>query len=355
MRSTVRTLGTLTGKIRRGYPGSATVEAPEADRVAPALAATTEGDRGDLAQRQLLPEDEQPGDRRDAGLEAHEDAEDVARQAAQRLDLERVRDDARQQRDAEAEREELRLDEVGSRLRDPGPERDERGDDHRERQALHALEAGPGALRDEDVGRPEGAGDERQADADEVGVAAGPGEEHDADRGEQRPQQVQAAARAEHRHGERPGELRGDRDAERDPVERLVEREVHAAEHEAVQPGELEVRARVAARIGADDREEDDRREAEAQRRRPRRAEVVEQRRGERGAELQGDDRAEDEPERRNPVDPALHYGLIFRPVANSQVDQAMQTAARPPVTARARPTGTSLVPRKPYRTACTR
>ena len=40
-----------------------------------------------LARPQVLAQDQEPGKRRDGGLEAHEDAEDVARHPPQRLGL----------------------------------------------------------------------------------------------------------------------------------------------------------------------------------------------------------------------------------------------------------------------------
>src|SRR5690242_19345592 len=53
--------------------------------------------------------------------------------------------------------------------------------------------------------------------------------------------------------------------------------------------------------------------------------------------------------------DDRFAHGLSLRPLRNSQALQATVAPARTAVMASATPTGTSLVPRNPYRTACTR
>ena len=169
--------------------------------------------------------------------------------------------------------EQRRVEQVGPGLRDAGDERDQRRPDHRDRQALAAVEEAPGPLREQDVEAPEAGGDRartrrrscraRRPPATGAASSTMPGSR------ERDPDEVEPPAREQRRDGDRPEELDRHRDAERDPVERLVEREVHRAEREAEDRDEPQRPRVVAPAPRAPHGEQDERREPQAQHGRP--------------------------------------------------------------------------------------
>ena len=199
------------------------------------------------------------------------------------------------------------VQQVGARLREARDERDERRPDHRDRQALAAVEeparrAGRARCRGPRTRR-------RRARTTTPTVSRPPPACHGAasstmpSRRERDPDEVQPAAREQRRDRDRPEELDRHRDAERDAVERLVERQVHRAEREAEERDEPQRPGVVPPAPRAPHGEQDERREAQAQHRRPGGARLVEQRRRERRAELDRRDAREDERDRRDRVE----------------------------------------------------
>ena len=107
---------------------------------------------------------------------------------------------------------------AGSTPRRPSPAR-----------ALAAGKRRPARCGEQDVRRPARGGDQHEARPTVSMPSAPPGSASSTmpAGGERDPHEVEPPARAEHGHRERPDELDRHRDAERDAVERLVEREVH--------------------------------------------------------------------------------------------------------------------------------
>src|SRR5215210_3874056 len=71
-------------------------------------------DAHDLASDEVLPKHDEAGQGGDPGLEAHHHAEDAGRDAAQGLELERVGDRAREDRDREPLGEQRGVEEVAA-------------------------------------------------------------------------------------------------------------------------------------------------------------------------------------------------------------------------------------------------
>ena len=116
---------------------------------------------------------------------------------------------------------------VGARLGDARHERDERRHDHRDRQALAAVEDAAGALREQDVEppsrRPRPATNATPTASRPPPAATAPASSTIPIAASADPDEVEPPARRAPRDRERPEELDRHRDAERDPVERLVE------------------------------------------------------------------------------------------------------------------------------------
>ena len=162
--------------------------------------------------------------------------------------------------------------------------------------------ARPTRSGEQDVSRPEAACGQRQGDAGRIELSADAREHDDTGAGEQRPEGVLRAARHHDGQAERPDELERHGQPERDAVDREVEAGVHRGQDEAEEPGQSKVARVVAAEARSPERDQDDAGEGGAQKRRPDRAELVEQRRCERRAELDGGDRGEHQAERRHPA-----------------------------------------------------
>ena len=161
-----------------------------------------------------------------------------------------------------------------------------------------AVPSGDGAAfgREQDVGRPERPGEQRQRRAEQRHRAAGRGgEEHDPGRRQCHPHEVGATPRAPDRDRQRPDELQRHRDPERDPVERQVEAEIHRREHEPEHRHVSRSPTPDRPNRRTPDRHQRDRGQADAQEHRPRRPDLVEQLLGDRCADLDRDDSAEDE------------------------------------------------------------
>ena len=256
-------------------------------------------DRGQLGRAEVLPEHDEAGERGDRRLERHQHAEDRLRDPPQRLELERVRQHRRRERDDERRAEQVGLAERAAALDEAGREHDQRADRHRERQPRAARERLAGALGQVDVGDPASGRREREQHAEAVDrAAARVGEQHDPGRGEHDPDDVERPPRADHGDQQRAGELDRDRDAERDPVHRLVDRPVHQPERDAERARDPQV----AFEPRPPDRPQHERGEREPQERRAARPELVEQRHGERRADLQRARRGEHQPHRDAPL-----------------------------------------------------
>jgi hypothetical protein len=165
------------------------------------------------------------------------------------------------------------------------------------------LPADPG--REQYVGRPEAAGEQRQRDAEPVEVG-GPEvrQQDDPAAGHGHPEQIERTPRPRDRHAERADELECHGDAERDPVDRLVEAQVHRDEREPVCQGQPPLGARQTPHRRAPQRREDDGREQHAEEGRAARADLVEQGLREGPAELDRRHRGQHEQRRRYTVGP---------------------------------------------------
>ena len=133
---------------------------------APALAITTSPIAIQSRSGEVLAEHDEAGQRGDRRLERHQHAEHALRQRAQRLDLERVGQHGRGDRDREQGAEQLGLEELGAGVGDPERRDEHRARHHRDREPAAAGEERAGALGEHDVGRPQRAGGERERDAD---------------------------------------------------------------------------------------------------------------------------------------------------------------------------------------------
>jgi len=133
----------------------------------------------------------------------------------------------------------------------------------------------------------------------EVGGVSGT-EQDDAGSGDGNPEEVERAARGGERDTERPHELEGHGDSQWDSVEREVEARVHRGEHEPEHDRQSNLGSRVAAQARTPDGEQHDGGDGDADERRTDCAELLEERRGERCAELHRGDRREDEGDRRD-------------------------------------------------------
>ena len=124
-----------------------------------------------------------PGERRDDGLEAEQDAEHPLREVAQGDELEGVGQHRRQDGDAETERDVPGRPAVDGRQ----PERRDRDRRHDEGEGepVEPSERLAGALAEDDVGRPHDSRERREADTDEVEPVPRrvqhAGDEHDAE------------------------------------------------------------------------------------------------------------------------------------------------------------------------------
>jgi hypothetical protein len=151
---------------------------------------------------------------------------------------------------------------------------------------------------EQDVRRPRGAGEQREAGSGGGDVPGLHAQDQDADRGQADPQQVAQPAGAENGKGERSDELDGHGDAERDPGEGLVDGPVHDAERDAETDDHPPVRGGPAAQRRAGERAEHDRAGDEPQPHHARRRDLVEQVLRDRGTELDGENSEQHQPDR---------------------------------------------------------
>ena len=189
------------------------------------LAATTNADRDDLAAPRSGRGRGSPANAATAGSRLMSTLEDVARDAAQRLGLERVRHGGAEEADCEADGEDAGRQQVVPPSAIPGPSGTSAATTMASATPSAPRKRGPARGGEDDVDRPAAPATTAKAQAERVEAvrAAGVGEQDDAGGGEHDPDQVERAAGPDDRHGQRPGELDRHRDAERDAVQRLVE------------------------------------------------------------------------------------------------------------------------------------
>ena len=158
----------------------------------------------------------------------------------------------------------------------------------------------PIARREHDVGGPEAAREQRKATPSESSAPPGVGESSTIPAPASAAQsRSRRAARRPKRDPERADELERHPDPERDPVESPGRSRVHPGERDPRTASTLApLRAAQAAGSTARSRVSTIDREAEPHEDRPGRTELVEQRRGDRRADLDRDDRPEDERDR---------------------------------------------------------
>jgi hypothetical protein len=171
-------------------------------------------DPGESGRSGDLSEGGEPHDKRDGGLEAHERAERGGSHPLQGEQLETERNHRQQQRQPEAEDQQLPIDATDRR----GPDRD-RGDDgchgHRHRQRTYSGHFGAGSLRQHYVARPAPGGTEREAHPQRVrGAVPRLGQRQHARRRNDRPQPGRSPSSADC-NSERADELQRTRGSER--------------------------------------------------------------------------------------------------------------------------------------------
>ena len=212
-------------RVRRGV---------DSERVAPTLAAITHATASHWRAEQVLVHDDDAGQRRGRGLEAHQDAEDRRPDRAQRGELARVGDHRAQQPDERAERRSRAgrrarvprtstrngaISTVATTLATVSPSRPGQ---RRPVDALSRMYAVHDAAASSANATPAAFRSARSMPSRPTPTAASPTQTRS------RGRRLPATASAE-----RPEELDGHRDPQRDPGERLVDRPVHRPEDDA--------------------------------------------------------------------------------------------------------------------------
>ena len=223
-------------------------------------------------------------------------------EAAQSLELERIRHHRAQERHGKARCEIGRMQEVRSAVGDPGSDQRHRADGHRYRQAVPASERPADAGVQQDVRGPEAAGRECEHHAGHLGRSDA-AQEGDAGRREQRPEDIHTRSRSRQSYTQRPNELERDRDPQVDAVKGLVEGEVHQRQCQPEQGGQPKLAGRVGPYSWPPDRAQHERCEQDAHQHGPARSEVDEQLGRERRPDLHRGDTHEHQPGRRDPVE----------------------------------------------------
>ena len=242
---------------RYGRPASRAPVARRAPRGRARAGHHHQADRHQLARAQHLAQHHEAGQRGHRRLQAHQHAEHARRAGAaaprtpastgwpRRGSPRRAPPRARPGRAARRRRRPRR---TGAAARRPPPS----PAPARRRPGC----AWPTRALTQDVRGPERAREQRQRHARAVETRRPKvGQQQDAGRGEHHPEQVERAARPEHRHAERAHELERHRHAERDAVERRVERVVHPRQGDsrraAISSQSLRARSRTPAATAA--------------------------------------------------------------------------------------------------------
>jgi hypothetical protein len=207
---------------------------------------------------------EEPGRRRDRGLQAHQHGEGRGRQPPQREQFQGVRQNGRHQRDREPESDGGRHQQLGPCLRDPQRQTQHGPDAHRQRQPVGLREPPPRPGAEDYVRRPHAARGDRERGADGIeAVEAATAEQaaeqkHPAER-EPGPEEVHQPPRGDDGERERPEDLEGDGRAQRNTVGGLVEQHVHGGQGSAEGDDGAPVGAGVPAHLGTADGQQHER------------------------------------------------------------------------------------------------
>ena len=191
-----------------------------------------EEDAGGCGRARDLPEDEQAGQQRDGGLQAHQRAEGAGREPAQgeKFQAERQHGMQRGQRQHYGEQRPGQRVESGGK---GGRQRHDAGDRDGDGQPAEAGDPVADVLGQQDVDAPAGRGSQREDKAGGVNATVPrPGQQHHAGRGQDRPAPAPAAG-PEHRHRQRPEELQRAGGAERDVRDREHEQRHQAGGYDA--------------------------------------------------------------------------------------------------------------------------
>src|SRR5665647_2500238 len=154
---------------------------------------------------------------------------------------------------------------------------------------------------DDDVRGPAGTGEQRESDAGPAERGGAEAEQHDAGATEKGPDDLPYSPARDQRNRERAEELERHREPDRDPAERLVDAPVHPRESDRVAGDQEPVVARTAAQLRPGPQQQDDGRRGEPEPHDARRARETEKVLGDRGADLDRGDAAEDEPDGARP------------------------------------------------------
>ncbi|HEV7205050.1 MAG TPA: hypothetical protein VGN18_10585 [Jatrophihabitans sp.] len=190
-------------------------------------------DTDQLVTLEPLAEHDQPGQRGEGGLHAHDHAEQAGRDVAQDDQVDGVGHGRTEYAGHRGERD--------GRRRQPsfGGEPDEyrNGEDGRHQRchggSLQAGQPRPDVPVEQDVARPAGRRGEGERETQHVRARPGQDEHVDADAGTDGTSEVDPGARGGERNRERPEELQRHRQSQADAVDCRVQAEVHDDEHAA--------------------------------------------------------------------------------------------------------------------------
>ncbi len=185
---------------------------------------------------------------------------------------------------------------MGATLDDSKRHQRERADQERECEAAPSLEGPSHPGIDEDVHAPKASGHHREADAEAIqAVSPAARQRHDPRCSQPDPEEIDAAPGAADCHRQRTDELDRHGDPQRDTVKRLIEAQVHPGQHEPEQGHQAEITERARLDARPPNRQQHHACEHQAQQDRAGRTDRAEQLRGQRRAELDRSNRAQDE------------------------------------------------------------
>lgn len=237
------------------------------------------------------PHRQQRGHRR---FHADQDAERLLRQPLQRHHLQRHRNRAGDDRHAQPEQQDLRVQQGHAGVRDAHRHHYQRRRAQPQRYRVPGVQM-PCPLAKDDVHRPTGRRAQREHHPHRIQrrAMAQRQQQQQPDHRAAHPDKIDRPARGPHRHRQRPAELDGHRDAEWNRAQRHVEQQVHHPQRDPVAQDRPGVGARGGPAPRPEHRQQHQRREPYAQRAGALRADQREQLLGKRGAHGQGGDRAE--------------------------------------------------------------